>query len=284
MMKYYSTPKPKDRSAFRLAMGKAYFRFRRRIYWWFGGRFGKIHFAGIAANAESINTEHFAHQTPLLRQLKDVDMYLQHNKIINLRLALQRVNGVVVKPGETFSYWRLIGKPTARKGYVSGMVLDKGKVTVGIGGGLCQLSNLIYWLTLHTPLTVAERHRHSFDVFPDSGRTQPFGSGATCFYNYIDLMIKNETDMPFKLVLEVADGEELLLKGSWLSVKPPEYRYEVYEKSHMIKSHFWGGYTRHNTIHRRVFDAEGIEVGDEFITENHAIMMYEPLLEARDDK
>ena len=45
------------------------------------------------------------------------------------------------------------------------------------GGGLCQLSNLIYWMTLHTPLTITERYRHSYDVFPDSNRTQPFGSG-----------------------------------------------------------------------------------------------------------
>ena len=70
------------------------------------------------------------------------------------------------------------------------MVLHYGSFQTGIGGGLCQLSNLIYWMTLHTPLTVTERYRHSFDVFPDSRRTQPFGSGATCSYNYLDLQIK----------------------------------------------------------------------------------------------
>lgn len=44
-------------------------------------------------------------------------------------------------------------------------------------------------MALHTPLTVTERHRHGYDVFPDAERTIPFGSGATCFYNYGDLMI-----------------------------------------------------------------------------------------------
>ena len=58
------------------------------------------------------------------------------------------------------------------------MLLKNGTVQYGCGGGLCQLSNLIFWMTLHTPLEVKERHRHGYDVFPDSNRTQPFGSGA----------------------------------------------------------------------------------------------------------
>ena len=58
------------------------------------------------------------------------------------------------------------------------MVLFLGQIGGDIGGGLCQLSNLIFWMTLHTPLTVTERYRHSHDVFPDANRTQPFGSGG----------------------------------------------------------------------------------------------------------
>ena len=56
------------------------------------------------------------------------------------------------------------------------------------------MTNLIYWMTIHTELTIVERWRHGFDVFPDAGRTQPFASGATCAYNYIDLQIRNDTD------------------------------------------------------------------------------------------
>ena len=147
----------------------------------------------------------FAHRTPLLRQLRNVDMWLQHNKVRNLRIASRKVSGVIVMPGETFSFWRLIGNPTRRKGYVEGMVLFCGQVRTGVGGGLCQLSNLIYWMTLHSPLTVTERHRHSYDVFPDSGRTQPFGTGATCAYNYLDLQIENRTPHPWQLVVDLTD-------------------------------------------------------------------------------
>lgn len=107
----------------------------------------------------------------MLRRLKDVDMQYQYNKITNLRLAAARLDGVVLRPGETFSYWRLIGRPSRRKGYLDGIVLFCGTFRPGVGGGLCQMSNLIFWMTLHTPLTVVERYRHSYDVFPDCGRT-----------------------------------------------------------------------------------------------------------------
>lgn len=83
------------------------------------------------------------------------------------------------------------------------MILMDGGFQAGIGGGLCQLSNLIFWMPLHTTLTVVERHRHRYDVFPDSNRTQPFGSGATCYYPYVDLMIRNDTQDEYQLKLEV---------------------------------------------------------------------------------
>lgn len=149
----------------------------------------------------------------------------------------------------------------------------------GCGGGLCQLSNLIYWMTLHTPLTVVERHRHGYDVFPDSERTQPFGSGATCFYPYGDLMIKNETDHDFQLMVHV--GTENLI-GEWRSDRPNKYFYEIVEKNHRISGEYWGGYSRHNELYRRIYDEDGRFVREEFVTENHVLMLYSPLIKAPD--
>jgi vancomycin resistance protein VanW len=239
------------------------------MIWLFGG----IQFAH---KGESIlNHEHFSHSTPLLRELKDVDMYLQHNKITNLIIAILKVDKVIIHPGEMFSFWKLIGKPTKRKGYLKGMILKNGSFTPGTGGGLCQLSNLIYWMTIHTPLTVVERHRHSYDVFPDVNRTQPFGSGATCFYNYGDLMIANNTEHPFQLRIEISEND---LIGAWDSSHLPDCKYEPYEKEHLIQPEYWGGYSRHNSIYRRIYNLDGLLIKDEFITENHAMMMYSPLL------
>ncbi|RSK29278.1 vancomycin resistance protein [Bacillus sp. HMF5848] len=222
----------------------------------------------------------FQHQTPLLRQLKDVEMWLQQNKIENLKIAIKNLNGIVIQPGETFSYWRLIGRPTYRKGYKDGMVLYYGTFKTGVGGGLCQLSNLIYWMTLHTPLKVVERHRHSYDVFPDSKRTQPFGSGATCSYNYLDLQIYNDSEEPYQLILYLNDTH---LVGEWRAMSEPLHTYEVYQKEHKMTLEPWGGYVRHNVIHRHVINRSGAVIDDEYVTENHAIMMYQPFLETTKD-
>lgn len=265
-----SSLKPVQRSSLRIYLGKKYYRFLRYFDWYLGSK-------KYAATKEDSLLPHlvFQHKTPLLRQLKGVDMWLQHNKVKNLEIAANKLNGIILKPDETFSYWRLIGNTTRRKGYLDGMILFYGSVTTGVGGGLCQLSNLIYWMTLHSPLIVTERYRHSYDVFPDSNRSQPFGSGATCAYNYLDLQIKNESACDYQLVVYLTDTH---LVGEWRSEVPAAKTYAVYEKEHWITHEFWGGYVRHNKIHRKVYTLENELIDDEFVTENHAIMMYEPLL------
>lgn len=264
--------RPKTRGKWRLAAGIFYFRLKRWCEWRLGGK----RYAQTRCS-EPLPYVHFRHQTLLLRELKDVEMWMQHNKVTNLRLAARRLNGLTIRPGETFSYWRTIGKPTRSKGYLDGMILSHGRVTAGVGGGLCQLSNLLYWMTLHTPLTVTERHRHSYDVFPDAGRTQPFGSGATCFYNYLDLQIANETRQLFSLHVRVTDTH---LVGEWRSDMPPTRTYEIVEKHHAMTPAIWGGYERSNRLYRRVYTLEGEWIGEEWVAENRAMMMYEPLLPA----
>lgn len=264
--------KPQKRSPLRFAAGVAYFRLRRYIKWFRLQR----QFAQ-EREAKLLDAVAFEHKSVLMRSLRDVDMWLQENKVKNLSIAVKKLDGLIIKPGQTFSYWRCIGKPTKARGYSKGMILSGGGFRAGTGGGLCQLSNLIYWMTLHTALTVTERYRHVYDVFPDSNRTQPFGSGATCYYNYVDLQIKNETNENWQLHIYLDDK---YLRGQWRCEREPEYRYEVYEKSHEMTRGFWGGYVRHNEICRRVFDKNGDLADDEYITENHAYMMYEPFLPA----
>lgn len=263
---------PIRRSHFRLKIGQCYYTWLRRLNWMFSNTM----FAKKRQN-ELLDFIIFQHQTPLIRKLKDVDMWMQVNKVHNLKLAIERLNGLLVQQGETMSYWRLIGKPTRRKGYKEGMVLTHGTFKAGVGGGLCQLSNLIYWMTLHTPLTIIERHRHSYDVFPDSNRTQPFGSGATCAYNYIDLQIQNNTSATWQLHLNLTESH---LQGQWRCTQPATHVYEVYEANHKITQEVWGGYVRHNEIRRRIFSVDNHElIGDEAVTENHAVMMYSPMLQ-----
>ena len=79
-------------------------------------------------------------------------MWLQHNKVRNLELASGRVDGILIAPGETFSFNKVVGNCTRRKGYVEGMKLSNGDAEAGVGGGICQLANLLHWMFLHAPL------------------------------------------------------------------------------------------------------------------------------------
>ena len=261
---------PIQRSWLRLRLGKAYYAARRYALWcspryrWARER-----------RRDSLPYLQASHETPLLRQLRGEDMELQRNKVVNLRLAVEKLDGVLLRPGETLSYWRLIGKPSARRGYLPGMVLFLGCIGSDVGGGLCQLSNLIFWMTLHTDLTVVERYRHSHDVFPDAQRTQPFGTGATCAYPHRDLMIRNDTGETYQLRLRVGEKN---LEGQWLATAPPVHRFEIQERDARMDQASWGGYVRHNAIWRRVFDREGNFLEDQPLFTNDAIMMYSPLL------
>ena len=153
---------PVRRSFLRRRLGMAWYSTRRYLLW----ASGKYKFAKRRSLSSQLPYCAASHATPLLRQLKDVEMQYQYNKITNLHLAAARLDGLLLYPGETMSYWKCIGRPTYRKGYLDGMVLYCGQIRYAVGGGLCQLSNLLFWMTLHTPLTVVERYRHSHDVFP----------------------------------------------------------------------------------------------------------------------
>lgn len=263
---------PISRSPLRRRLGRWFFAWKRRWQWLFGGqKFAR------QRETKSLPALIIQHQTPLFRRLKAVDMILQHNKITNLQLAAERLDGLVIRPGETFSFWRLVGRPTARRGFLEGLVLENGRIGRGIGGGLCQLGNLLYWMALHTPLTVTERYRHGFDVFPDENRMLPFGSGATLAWNYVDLQWRNDTEQDFQIRIWLSTND---LNGEIRATTPPVERYEVFEQEHLIRHEAWGGYSRHNRLVRRVTEAEtGQLIHEELAAENHALMMYQPYLD-----
>lgn len=217
----------------------------------------------------------FSHRTILRRQLQDVDIWMQENKIVNLKLAIKNIDHITIKPGEVFSYWKLIGNPTKSKGYLDGMILRNGGLILGIGGGLCQLSKLIFWMAIYSPLTVIERHRHGYDVFPDSNRTQPFGSGATCFYPHGDLMIRNNTSDTYQIILSL-DNE--YLNGELRCSSPPVTAFKIIERNHEMKPEYWGGYGRYNELYKQEIDGSNNVVKEKLIVKNAAIMMYSPFL------
>ena len=267
----FEIPRPVQRSRIRQLLGREFHIARRKINWFTGGR-------TWATRSIAPMTSHskFRHQSLILRPLRGVDLQLQHNKRRNLELAIARMEGVVIRPGETFSVWKLVGRPTRRKGYLDGLVLKQGTISQGPGGGLCQLGNLLFWIAGHSPLTITERWRHGFDVFPDVNRSIPFGAGATLAYNYIDLQLTNHTPYCFRIQLWLDDTH---LQGELLCDTDYPFTYSLEERHHRIKQQVWGGYSRHNQIVqiRRNRDGSCMET---LLVENHALMMYEPLLTA----
>lgn len=167
-----------------------------------------------------------SHSSPLMRRLQNVDPQLQANKKQNLLLVCRQLDGVIIGPGEIFSFWRWVGKPLAKRGYVEGMVIKNGHAARGIGGGLCQFSNALFWLSLHSHLEVIERHRHSFDLFPDDRRSVPFGLGATVSHGIKDLRFFNPSDCSYQIRCRVTDDDlhvELRIDQAQM------VRFEVYE-------------------------------------------------------
>ncbi|MCL2531536.1 MAG: VanW family protein [Oscillospiraceae bacterium] len=147
------------------------------------------------------------YETILFRDSPAFDPVTEQNKTINVTLACPTFANVIIRPGQTFSFWRLLGKCTARKGYQAARMLICNKPAVGVGGGLCQLSNLIHFLALHSNLTITERHEHDWvDLYPGFGQQVPFGTGTSTLYNYRDLRLKNETELTYQILLSIKDN------------------------------------------------------------------------------
>jgi len=253
--------------------GPAYRRIKREIQWRRCGADLRL----ATAPADGFPYAVMTHETPLIRELAGLEHRLQVNKITNLRLAVAPLDGRVLQPGQRLSVWWFVRAPRASRGFLEGLVLDHGTLRAGVGGGLCQLTNLIHWMTIHTPLTVVERWRHTYDVFPDAGRTVPFASGATCAWPSLDLQIENRTTAAYRLGLRVTDTH---LHGEWRCDTEPSRSYEVYEAAHEMTTDLPGRFVRRNLLRRKVFDSTGAQVDDEFVVENHALMMYPPFLSA----
>ncbi len=213
------------------------------------------------------------HGSLLMRELSADEMVLQRNKVVNLRLAAARTDTVLIRPGETFSFNRVVGNCTRRKGYVDGMRLSNGEAASGVGGGICQLANLLHWMFLHSPLTVVERSEHSFDPFPDKGRVLPWGVGCSIVYNYVDLVVRNDTEHTFQLRTWVGERH---LRGELRADTRPALSYRVHAVGERFLRHR-GRIFRSNEIWRNAISRRtGDVVGEELVKRNCALVSYSP--------
>ncbi len=119
----------------------------------------------------------------------------------NIRLASQRINGIVLMPGDRFSFNQVVGKRTLRGGFQLAGVFKNGKHDTGVGGGICQVSTTLYNASLLGNLKIRRRSNHSMPV-----AYVPLGRDATVDYGNLDLVVENNYPTPIGLVSEYEPG------------------------------------------------------------------------------
>ena len=136
----------------------------------------------------------------------------------NLRLAAEKINGTVLKPGEIFSYNKVVGERTIAAGYTEAAGYAGGKVVPTLGGGICQISTTLYDAVVYANLDIVERRNHMF-------LTSYVGAGkdATVVYGSIDFKFKNTRNYPIMINASVKNG---IAKVDIYGVKE-EVEYEV---------------------------------------------------------
>ena len=141
-------------------------------------------------------------RTPLYSRRDEHEHLLELGKVQNLRVAIRELDGVSISAGSTFSFWKHVGRPTRRKGYVEGRELREGCMIPSVGGGICQLSNALYDTALRAGFEIVERHAHS-QVIP--GSLAEIGRDATVFWNHIDLRFR--ANHAFKIEVRLSRTE-----------------------------------------------------------------------------
>ncbi len=114
------------------------------------------------------------------------------NRIHNISLAASKINGVLVPPGETFSFVKTIGDISKLTGYKEAYVIENGRTVLGDGGGVCQVSTTLFRAILNAGLPVLERNQHAYRVGYYEQDSLP-GIDAAVYVPGVDLQFKNDT-------------------------------------------------------------------------------------------
>jgi len=221
----------------------------------------------------------FSHSSNMIKRGKDIDLTLQENKAVNIMLACGKINGIIIHPGETFSFWKTVGKISKKRGFKDGRVMRRNGLTAGIGGGLCNLANTIHLLVLHSPLEVSEFHNHSDALAPDEGKRIPFSAGTSVTYNNVDYRFKNNTDQDVQLLLW-CEGETSY--AQLRSEREFPWCYKLIEEDHHFKKEE-NKYYRISKIYKEVSDiSTGNILKKELVLDNHSEVLYDYSLIPKD--
>ncbi|MEW9702767.1 VanW family protein [Paenibacillus sp. SI8] len=127
-------------------------------------------------------------------------------RIHNIRATATSIQDMMLAPGDTFDYSKIIEQTEKRFGYQEAPVILNGKLVPGIGGGICQVSSTLYNAVLRSGLTIVERRNHSLPV-----SYVPLGQDATFANGYINFKFSNNTDA-YLLIRTVTTDRDVTVK------------------------------------------------------------------------
>ena len=188
----------------------------------------------------------------------------------NVQIACDYVNGTILLPGEEFSYNDVVGERTYERGFKDAKIYVSGEVVDGVGGGICQVSSMLYMAALRADLEITSRRNHRFTV-----DYAPLGEDATVVYGQVDFKFVNNTEYPIRIECALDGSEvhmtfygnqtmpnkEVKLETTVLEKTPFEtvtqYDPELAPDETKVKN---AGYTGYKTETYRVVYIDGVEV------------------------
>lgn len=244
---------------------------KQRVFcYYMGMTFDRNHYASKMIDT-LLPYQLFTDSCPMYNRETGFDMEYQENKVFNLKLAAKTLNGLLLQPGETFSFWRLVRRADKGTPYKEGLTVKDGKLITVPGGGMCQMSNLLFWLFLHTPLTVVERSGHEVKEFPEPNSDEIKGVDATITEGWLDLKVRNDTDCTYQIAVTFDD--ENIIGAVCVDQRPPVL-YKV-TNGNIDYCRDKGRIYEFVKVERREFDADtGREIGKKLLYTNKCEICY----------
>lgn len=173
---------------------------------------------------ENLEHEICNFKTLMVNENSGYPIIYQENKVYNLKILSKTMNKIVIRPSETFSFCYLLRNSKKYGNFKEGLILIDGKIVARKGGGLCHLSNLLYYLFLMSPLDVVERHGHKVKSLPNPDKDSLEGVDATINSGWLDLRVKNNTNNTYQIDISFDDK---YMYGKILSDKESKVEYEI---------------------------------------------------------
>jgi vancomycin resistance protein VanW len=160
--------------------------------------------------------------TPIKRRSSFAEV--NENRLWNMQLAARDINGLLLHPGQIFGFWNRVARPTVANGFREGPTLVGNRLMTDVGGGLCQISTTLFQALLWADCQILERHNHSIDAHGDK-RFFTLGQDATVAYGYKDLIVRNNSQVPLQLRLQVLAEKAEVTASVWgTEPKPVEVK------------------------------------------------------------